>query len=392
MKKLVSIVVPIYNAEKYITNCIEALQKQIYTSLEIILVDDGSTDRSLEICNRFAAKDQRIKVVHKDNGGVSSARNAGIEIASGEYLMFADSDDMAGELWVKRMVELAVQWHVNYVICGYRTAKNYAVAGQTAADRNDFERVWAFTRNEFYNVLGHMMVFRETMFCPWNKLFFLDIVKKERIRFPEDMEYGEDFLFNLQYLEFCNGVIETKEKLYVYILQNPSSLEAKYKPDLYENQMKLYEAAKSFMIGHGVYHGFNVENLAYYCTHRVMASIQNQFHAENDKTEYEKRQYIEGIFYNRDVVESVFIADLHENQNQAMFTDFVKSKQYDRIYGLFKGESALDRQAAIRFKEPQERPCGWGWFSYALQSVKEYGLFITVKRIMGKVGRKVRGK
>lgn len=397
MEKLVSIVVPVYNAEKYIANCINALQKQIYSNIEIILVDDGSRDKSLEICNMFAANDERIKIVHKENGGVSSARNTGIEMASGEYLMFADSDDMAEPFWVKRMVELAGQWNVNLVICSYRTARNYAEAKQQNGSIKAFEPVWASTREEFYEILGYMMTFRETMFCPWNKLFLMDIVNSQQLRFPEDMEYGEDFLFNLQYLEYCNGVIETKEQLYIYLLQNPGSLEAKYKPDLYENQMKLYMAAKEFMIAHNVYHGFNVENLAYYCANRVIASIKNQFHRENRKSEWEKKQYIKSIFDNPDVRESIVIANLHGDQKQINFTDLVKSKQYDMIYDAMindetEDELCLNREATVRFKVLPERPGGLGWIPYTVKSVKEFGVVITVNRIFGKVIRKIRRK
>ncbi|MGY3662873.1 MAG: glycosyltransferase family 2 protein [Roseburia sp. 1XD42-69] len=397
MEKLVSIVVPVYNAEKYITNCINALQKQIYPNIEIILVDDGSRDKSLEICNMFAVNDKRIKVVHKENGGVSSARNTGIEMASGEYLMFADADDMAEPFWVKRMVELAEQWNVNLVICSYHKVQNYTEAKQSSGSIKAFEPVWATTREEFYEILGYMMTFRETMFCPWNKLFLMEIVTSQHIRFPEDVEYGEDFLFNLKYLEYCNGVIETKEKLYTYILQNPDSLEGKYKPDLYENQMKLYRAAKEFMIAHKVYHGFNVENLAFYCANRVIACVKNQFHRENSKSEWDRKQYIKSFFDNPDIRESVVIANLQGNQEQINFTELVKSKQYDMIYdtmlnGEIEDELFLDREATVRFKVLPERPGGLGWIPYTIKSVGEFGVVITVKRIFGKVIRKIRRK
>ena len=125
MDKLVSIVVPVYNAEKYIMNCIEALRKQTYTDIEIILVDDGSSDASGKLCDEMQTEDARIKVVHKQNGGVSSARNCGVQIATGDYLMFADSDDFPDARWTERMVELAEHWNVNLVISGYRIVKNY---------------------------------------------------------------------------------------------------------------------------------------------------------------------------------------------------------------------------------------------------------------------------
>lgn len=394
MDKLVSIVVPVYNAEKYIVNCVNALQRQIYTNLEIILVDDGSKDESAHICDMLEASDARIRVIHKQNGGVSTARNSGIEAATGYYLMFADSDDIVDSHWVSRMVELSEQWNVNLVISSYRMVKNYSEAKQPIDHKKAFEPVWAMTKEEFYDVLGYMMTFRETMFAPWNKLFLTEIVKKNDIKFPEDMCYGEDFLFNLQYLEYCNGVIETREQLYNYIVQNPESLEAQYKPDLYENQTRLYRAAKEFMIEHQVYKGFNVSNLAYYYVNRVIASVKNQHSEKNEKTELETRRYVESFFENRDVIESTFFVDLHENQDQIIFTDLVKAKQYEKIYDALRNvqEFKITNASTIRYKVIPESSYGWHWIPYTFKSIKKYGMVITSKRIMGKVKRKLRRK
>ena len=92
-KPLISIIIPVYNAEKYLKKCLDSVINQTYKNLEIILVDDGSTDKSPEICDKYAEKDSRIIVLHKENGGVSSSRNAGLDIFKGEYLSFVDSDD-----------------------------------------------------------------------------------------------------------------------------------------------------------------------------------------------------------------------------------------------------------------------------------------------------------
>ena len=107
MEHLVSIVVPVYNAERYLCTSIHALQKQDYSNIEIILVDDGSKDASPSICDSFEKEDKRIRAIHKTNGGVSSARNAGIEAATGKYIMFVDSDDLCESNIVSRMVFLA---------------------------------------------------------------------------------------------------------------------------------------------------------------------------------------------------------------------------------------------------------------------------------------------
>lgn len=215
MEHLVSIVVPVYNAERYLCTSIHALQKQDYSNIEIILVDDGSKDASPSICDSFEKEDKRIRAIHKTNGGVSSARNAGIEAATGKYIMFVDSDDLCESNIVSRMVFLAEHWNVNFVICGFRTVNDIKSALNPIRHENTSELVYALSKSELMNSLGYMIMRRPTMFAPWNKLFDLEIIRKNNIKFIPTVSYGEDFLFNLEYLKYCNGAIETfvKQKM-----------------------------------------------------------------------------------------------------------------------------------------------------------------------------------
>lgn len=393
MKK-VSIVVPVYNAENYITDCVNALIGQSYSNLEIILVDDGSKDNSPQLCDNFAEIDQRIKVIHKKNGGVSCARNTGICMATGDYLMFADSDDSYEKNMVSRMVKLADIWDVNLVICSYRVVENAIEAITPINNTKLFEPVCAMTRDEVFNALGYMMACRETIFAPWNKLFSLEIVKENNVKFPEDISYGEDFLFNLQYLRYCNGVIETREKLYNYILQNPDSLEARYKPDLFENQTVLYRAAKEFMTIHNVYSNYNTYYLSYYYAKCIYNCILAQKNKKNKNTEFEKRIYVRSFFDSEDVLRAVFYANLQETPEQCIFTNLVKSERYDEIYDAIiryqweKNSGSGD----TRYKVIPESGNGLKWIPLTLRSVKKYGLVITIQRIIGKILRKVKGK
>ena len=197
MEHLVSIVVPVYNAERYLCTSIHALQKQDYSNIEIILVDDGSKDASPSICDSFEKEDKRIRAIHKTNGGVSSARNAGIEAATGKYIMFVDSDDLCESNIVSRMVFLAEHWNVNFVICGFRTVNDIKSALNPIRHENTSELVYALSKSELMNSLGYMIMRRPTMFAPWNKLFDLEIIRKNNIKFIPTVSYGEDFLFNL---------------------------------------------------------------------------------------------------------------------------------------------------------------------------------------------------
>ena len=112
---LVSIIIPIYNVEQYLDRCIKSVINQTYKNIEIILVDDGSTDKCPEICDQYAQKDNRIVVIHKENGGLSSARNAGMKVLKGEYMLFADSDDWIKENTVEELLQIAIEHDVDFV-------------------------------------------------------------------------------------------------------------------------------------------------------------------------------------------------------------------------------------------------------------------------------------
>lgn len=121
---MISIIIPIYNVEKYLNKCIDSILNQTYSDLEIILVDDGSTDKSSEICEYYKEIDNRIRVIHKKNGGLSEARNVGIDIAKGEYIAFLDSDDWADENLYKRLYQLSQKYSSDISMCSFKWVQN----------------------------------------------------------------------------------------------------------------------------------------------------------------------------------------------------------------------------------------------------------------------------
>ena len=115
MDKLISVIVPVYNVEKYLPRCIESILRQTYPHFELILVDDGSLNKSGAICDRYAKKDARVKVIHKENAGISTARNAGVDMAQGEYISFVDSDDWVREDYLEKLLTPMLQYDVQMV-------------------------------------------------------------------------------------------------------------------------------------------------------------------------------------------------------------------------------------------------------------------------------------
>ena len=185
---MISVIVPVYNSKETLERCVKSLLSQTLKDLEVILVDDGSSDGSGALCNGFSREDIRIRVIHKGNGGVSSARNAGIEAAKGEYLMFLDSDDYAEPDMAEKMLEGIGDDDI--AICGFHhhyqgrdIVRIPDVPGQSGEEN-------------FLTLYGHGF-----LNMPWNKLYRRELAGK----FDESLSLGEDLLFNLDYLRRTDG-------------------------------------------------------------------------------------------------------------------------------------------------------------------------------------------
>lgn len=213
----ISIIVPVYNAEKYIRRCVDSILKQTFTDFELLLVDDGSIDKSGEICDQYAISDDRINVVHKENCGVSSARNIGLSHARGEWVSFIDSDD-----WIENDY-LEIQTNspgVDFVI-----SKGLTKYG-TKTER--FEQVGLVVNRDFNIILNGMLRPNRFFSPPWGRLFKTSIIKANNITFLP-ISYAEDECFNLEYLKYCKSSFIVEDYGYHYEL-NESSLTHSVKP------------------------------------------------------------------------------------------------------------------------------------------------------------------
>lgn len=189
---MISIIIPIYNAEKYIKRCVSSVIDQSYDKLEILLVNDGSTDNSLNICEAFATKDNRIKVISQDNGGVSKARNTGLRLAKGEYVMFLDSDDYMLPDMCKTMLDVLYSKQADCVICGIQEPEG----GLWCPQRNiDYSTLEDLKRDFIYQLNTELL-------SPcWNKIFKRQLITN---LFNEEISFGEDLIFDLEYLNNCS--------------------------------------------------------------------------------------------------------------------------------------------------------------------------------------------
>lgn len=211
MTPTVSIIVPVYNAQNYIKRCIDSILTQEYTDYELILVDDGSKDASGSICDEYAAKDPRIRVIHKENTGVSDTRNIGIGEARGTYLQFLDSDDWITPDATKLLVRAAAEHHCDLVIADF-----YRVVGERVAHKGDIEEDGVLTKEEF---AAHMMENPADFYYGvlWNKLYRRDLIEKYRLRMDTSVSWCEDFLFNLEYILHADIFYALQAPIYYYV-------------------------------------------------------------------------------------------------------------------------------------------------------------------------------
>ena len=214
---MISIIVPIYNAEKYLLECLTSIKKQSYDKFEAILVDDGSTDNSAKICKSFVKDDSRFIYTRKKNEGVSKARNYGINISKGEYITFVDSDDIIASDYLLDMVEM-ISNKVSLVCSGVAFFKNSNDLPKH--DETIHNETITFEPNNRYRAL----YFTSSSGYICSKLYISRIIKEHNIRFDEQIYMCEDLLFNVKYLKKCNGeAVYCNNKNYYYRQYNSYS-------------------------------------------------------------------------------------------------------------------------------------------------------------------------
>ncbi|MBM6717081.1 glycosyltransferase [Gemmiger formicilis] len=238
---MISIIVPIYNAEKWLKQCINSVLKQTDVEFELLLIDDGSTDKSAEICYSFSQNDARIRYFKKQNGGVSQTRNFGIEHAAGDWITFLDSDDYLEEGILSKAEKLAtsnlksmVIWNAAYIANGKKTS-----SPDLYGEKIRREEIVAATIYECYGRIFLGYFFRAV----WGKLFNKNIILENNIRFDESLYLGEDAKFLLQYIHYIDSICILNECGYNYRLQ-PQSAVHRYKNDLLEQSRRQLKMIK----------------------------------------------------------------------------------------------------------------------------------------------------
>ena len=218
-KELVSVIVPVYNVEKYVERCLQTLIRQTYQNIEIIIVDDGSPDRSGAICDEMAQHDTRIRTIHQANQGLSGARNTGIEAANGEYLVFVDSDDWVSVEMVEVLYDLLQRTDAQIAACGTEICSD---SGHMAYYSDDLEEIRVYTREEAMRELLDDRLIRNVT---WNKLYRKELF--DVVRFPVGMIF-EDIATTYRTLDLTERVAYCGRPLYCYYKSEESIIRSPF--------------------------------------------------------------------------------------------------------------------------------------------------------------------
>ena len=280
-KALISVIIPVYKVEKYVEKCIQSVINQTYENLQIILVDDGSPDNCGKICDEYAKKDHRIEVIHKSNGGLSDARNKGLEIAKGEYIGFVDSDDYIEADMYEVLYNLLKQYNADVSICNFYTVSQGKISIKNADNGiNEYNRI---------EILKEILLDKNIQSYAWNKLYKKELF--DEIKYPIGKKY-EDIGTTFYLLEKCNKVVVTGKSEYYYINRQDSIVNNVTETtitDYIELIMQRYDYIEE-----------NIKELSSYnkdYLKRILKTAEKDIKSLNEVGDYTKKKYEE--LYNK---------------------------------------------------------------------------------------------
>ena len=202
----ISVIVPVYKVEPYLRRCVDSILAQSFSDFELILVDDGSPDNCGAICDEYAKQDSRIRVIHRENGGLSAARNSGLEIAAGEYIMFCDSADTVTSEWCAQMLCAIQEYPDALIACGFNRLDEFgAVKSEHRMDPGEYDKEQYF-----------LLCFPGLAGSSCNKIYRKSLIQTKQLKFDTNRKYAEDVVFNLEYLDHADRIVVVGGCLYNY--------------------------------------------------------------------------------------------------------------------------------------------------------------------------------
>jgi glycosyltransferase involved in cell wall biosynthesis len=346
--KLVSIIVPIYNAEKYLKTCIDSILNQTYENIEVILINDGSTDNSKKICCEYKEKDSRIVVIDQPNCGPSISRNNGLKLSTGKYVQFVDADDYIEQDMTEKLIK-SMDNNTQLVMSAFNVV--FIKDGKGDKVTNDCNKLLGmknyYKKPEFLSVFGEFFLL-DYINVLWNKLYSIDVIKKNNLRFIDDLFMGEDLLFNLDYIKSCDDIKFINQPLYNYLQINENSLTRKSKKNFFEIQQMLFKKVREFMKENDCYSNKNKGCVEKLYTDLIISSFDNII-LDSNLNGNSKKAYMNRIVQDDSVRESIQFFKFGNIQKKLIYL-FIKYKKVICIYLLIKYKLILKNQRIMFIK------------------------------------------
>lgn len=307
----ISVIMPVYNVAEYLPKAIESVLNQSYNNFEFFLIDDGSTDNSGEICDEYAKRHSNIKVIHQKNSGAHRARNSALELASGDYVCFFDSDDYVDRNMLEDLLNVAIEYKSDLIISGfyintYYDSNKYIVLNYIPCTTNNLN-IENFNNNLDFRKNSYLNFDRNMFYPPWNKMYKLSYLKDNKITFP--ITYRDDFPFVLNVIKDIDNVTYVKKQYYHFLRKRSDSETQKYVENLYEKrEEEHYEMLALFS-----YWGLNedknsMEMISRRYIDRVLECMVNLFNDECKLSNNEKELMIGKYLHNTNFTKCINIA------------------------------------------------------------------------------------
>lgn len=289
MEKKISIIIPVYNGENYLEKCIAGILHQTYHNFEAVFVDDGSTDQSLSIIQKYAKIDQRIVWYQQKNAGASAARNTGIQKASGDYIYFCDIDDEVDENLLKDNMKLAQEHQADLVMFCF----DYFNLDTNVRIPNGMQKGFCGTKEDFFKSFVENTIEREVINPPWNKLIKRSFLEKHQLLFNVDIYVYEDMDFAIHMLQYAERIVVNPKNYYIYMVRKNGSLITKFQKNCFAGLSQIYQKALDYC---GLFQN-NEKQLASFANVYVKYSYNylKQISCEKSLSRKEKYQLIREI-------------------------------------------------------------------------------------------------
>lgn len=341
MNTEISIIVPVYNVEKYLSECINSILAQSFPDYELILIDDGSKDNSGRLCDDYARRDARIKVVHKENAGVSEARNSGLDIAVGEYVTFIDSDDCVNPDYLDYLISEIRKQKVDMVLSGI-------VMEYFTEERGSIRYTITESQKLTVRALFEKLELDYPQICicgPWCKLYKNSIIQRNGIRFDKNLSNGEDTCFNLDYFKKIETVFFSRQIFYHYRRLNPNSLFSVFRKDSYEILDYVYSKMYTLILEQNCSREA-VQRFKEMYYSMLIGGVVAFFYSENNISKKRRMQQI------KKVCEDPLVQEYENGNLQRARTNFViqmmKCRKHYILYNLFAFNGLIKKAKKAR--------------------------------------------